>query len=139
MRFFFVSLVLTLSLGAQSREVDNYMAWGVDLEDSGPAIDEYMRAKMREAIEIDKVAERELPPEDADNYEEVFEWYASCYGTVERLLKEAYYSPTYQKIEEYIDDGNGLDIYPRRPDMKDDDERARLGQTPDAGYMTNRE
>jgi hypothetical protein len=139
MRSLLVSLVLALSPGLDAREVDNHMAWGVDLEDAGPAIDEYMRAKMREAIETDTVAERELPPEDADTYEEVFEWYASCYGTVERLLKDAYYSPTYQKIEEYIDAGDGLDIYPRRPDTKDDDERARLGQTPDNGYMTNRE
>jgi hypothetical protein len=131
--------LLTVSLGIQAREVDNYMAWGVDLDDAGPAIDEYMRAKMRETIEIDKVAERDLPPEDAETYEEVFEWYASCFGTVERLLKEAYYSPTYQKIEEYIDDGNGLDIYPRRPSTEDDDERTRLGETPENGYMTNRE
>ena len=51
MRYFILSLLLSVSLGIHAREVDNYMAWGVDLQDSGPAIDEYMRAKMREAIE----------------------------------------------------------------------------------------
>jgi hypothetical protein len=105
------------------------MAWGVDLEDSGPAIDEQLCAKMREAIQIDKVAEHELPPEDAETYEEVFEWYSSCYGTVERLLKEPYYSPTYQKIEEYIDEGNGLDVYPRRPSTEDESTDTRCGDT----------
>jgi hypothetical protein len=49
MRYFVLSLLLTVSVGIHAREVDNYMAWGVDLTDSGPAIDEYMRAKMHEA------------------------------------------------------------------------------------------
>ena len=32
-----------------------------------------------------------------------------------------------------------IDIYPRRPSTKDDEERIRLRETPEDGYMTNRE
>ncbi len=132
---------MTVSLCVQAREVDQYLAWGVDLADSGPAIDAYMRQKMLEAIELDKVAERELPPPDeAETEEDVIEWYSSCYGTAERLMKKAYYSPTYQKIEEFVDmGGEGLDIYPRRPTTDDDEARKRLGETIENGYMTNKE
>ena len=140
-RVFLLSLILALSLGVHAREVDQYLAWGVDLADSGPTIDAYMRQKMLEAIELDKVAERELPPPgEAESEEDVIEWYLSCYGTAERLIKEAFYSPTYQKIEEFVDLGEeGIDIYPRRPSTDDDEERQRLGETVENGYMTNKE
>ena len=45
-------VVLTISTGIQAREVDNYMAWGVDLADEGPTIDAYLREKMRETITV---------------------------------------------------------------------------------------
>ena len=139
-RIFVISLLCTLSIGVEAREVDNYLAWGVDLSDSGPTIDAYMRDKMLEAIEIEKVSERELPPPgEAETHADVVAWYSSCYGTVGRLMRASFYSPTYQKIEEFIEDGSGLDIYPRRPSTKDDEERIRLRETPEDGYMTNRE
>ena len=140
-RVFLLSLILTLSMGVHAREVDQYLAWGVDLADSGPTIDAYMRQKMLEAIELEKVANRELPPPgEAESEEDVIEWYLSCYGTAERLMKEAYYSPTYQKIEKFVDlGGEGIDIYPRRPSTEDDEERRRLGETVENGYMTNKE
>ena len=141
LRTLMISLCLTVAIGAQAREVDQYLAWEVDLADAGPAIDAYMRQKMLDAIELEKVAEREIPPPgEAETAEDVIEWYLSCYGTAERLMKEAYYSPTYQKIEKFIDlGGEGLDIYPRRPSAEDDEERRRLGETIENGYMTNKE
>jgi hypothetical protein len=141
LRVFLCSLLLTVSIGGQAREVDQYLAWGVDLADAGPAIDTYMRRKMLEAIELEKVAQREFPPPgEAETEEDVIEWYLSCYGTAERLMKEAYYSPTYQKIEKFVDLGSeGIDIYPRRPTTDDEEERRRLGETIENGYMTDKE
>ena len=135
------SLLLTVSIGGQAREVDQYLAWGVDLADAGPVIDDYMRRKMLEAIELEKVAQRELPPPgEAETEEDVIEWYLSCYGTAERLMKEAYYSPTYQKIEKFVDLGSEtIDIYPRRPTTDDGEERRRLGETIENGHMTDNE
>ena len=140
-RVFLCSLLLTVSIGGQAREVDQYLAWGVDLADAGPAIDTYMRRKMLEAIELEKVAQREFPPPgEAETEEDVIQWYLSCYGTAERLMKEAYYSPTYQKIEKFVDLGSeGIDIYPRRPTTDDEEERRRLGETIENGYMTDKE
>ena len=87
-RVFLASFLLTIALGSHAREVDQYLAWGVDLADSGPTIDVYMREKMREAIELEKVSEREMPPPgEAETTEDVVEWYLSCYGTAESLLK----------------------------------------------------
>ena len=138
LRTLMISLCLTAAIGAQAREVDQYLAWQVDLADSGPVIDAYMRQKILAAIELEKVAERELG--EAETAEDVIEWYLSCYGTAVRLMKEAFYSPTYQKIEEFVDlGGEGLDIYPRRPSTEDEEERQRLGETIENGYMTNKE
>ena len=73
-RVFLCSLLLTVSIGGQAREVDQYLAWGVDLADAGLAIDTYMRRKMLEAIELEKVAQREFPPPgEAETEEDVIE------------------------------------------------------------------
>ena len=41
---------LLIMQSATAREVDNYLAWGVDLDDSAPQIDRYMREKLAAAI-----------------------------------------------------------------------------------------
>jgi hypothetical protein len=138
-KWWFLALIL-VSQGTWAREVDNYMAWGVDLEDAGPRIDGYMRERLGEAIKLDKVRSKELPDEiDPKSNAKPVDWYLSCSGTVERLMREAFYRPTYQLIEEFVDEGTGIDIYPRRPTTEDWEERVRLGETPDNGYMTNDE
>ena len=138
-KWWFLALIL-VSQATWAREVDNYMAWGVDLEDAGPRIDAYMRERLGEAIKLDKVSSKELPDEiDPQSNAEQVDWYLSCAGTVERLMREAFYRPTYQLIEEFVDEGAGIDIYPRRPSTEDWEERVRLGETPDNGYMSNDE
>jgi hypothetical protein len=130
---------LLLGGGAAAREVDNYLAWGADLSDSAAQVDNYMRARLSRAITFWDIRKWQPPRAKSPQSEDDASWYRSCYGTAERLVSRAFYNPTYQKIEKFIDQGNHTDIYPRRPTTTDWNERLRLGQTPDKGYMTDGE
>jgi hypothetical protein len=136
-----IVFLMILSYGVVAREVDNYMAWGVDLDDSGPAIDEYIRAHLSDAIHEVNAGKYDLPPAGAGSIieEEVAGWYDNCYDAAYRLMRHAFYNPTYQLIEKYIDEGNGLDIYPRHPSTDDEALRLERGETPDNGFMTDDE
>lgn len=127
-----------LSCNLSAREVDQYLAWGTDLEDSGEIIDHYLREGMREAIALEKVNQAHIPQTTEQPFDKNSA-YQSCWATARSMMREAFYSPTYQKIEKFIETEDGIDIYPRRPTTEDADERLRLGQTPENGFMTNKE
>ena len=141
---FWLSLLLCagLALPLQAREVDQYMAWGVEIEDIGPAIDRYMRAQMAEGLAaVNDAKFRSMPAGGAASGRKkvIPEKFFSCFNTAAQVMRAAFYSPTYQKIEKYADHDEELDRFPRRPDSRKREERAALGQLPADGYMTDME
>ena len=135
-------LSIALSCSAWAREVDNYLAWGVDIEDSGPQLDQYMRQRMADALKVvneDKsiyVVEGK-PPQGRN--EKVQEKYFSCTLSAVKLMRAAFFNPTYQQIESYLDNDPAIDRYPRRPGSRDPALRSSQGELPADGYMSNRE
>lgn len=125
------------------REVDNYMAWGVDLEDSGPKIDQYIREHLADSLNVvndskyTNQATGKVPHQEREDV--IVSWFGDCYRIAHDVMREAFYNPTYQKIEEHVDHAEGLDRYPRRPSSKDNDVRVSRGETPERGYMDNKE
>lgn len=135
-------LCLLTTLGAQAREVDNYMAWGVDIRDSGAQIDDYMRMQLKQALQQvndDKFTGIPTGKMPHDRKQVLSEGYDSCYSVTHDMIRHAFYSPTYQKIEKYLENYTVIEIYPRRPSTKDQSLRVERGETPANGYMTNKE
>ncbi|OUR99721.1 hypothetical protein A9Q84_01475 [Halobacteriovorax marinus] len=136
-----VSLLITTTTLA--REVDQYMAWGHTLSDSGPVIDQYIRDGLKKAIvEINTkkyhyVTKRRRGTRRRIKVET--NWYKSCTLVAHKVMREAFYSPTYQKIEDFVDNDPSLDRYPRRPSTKDKELRKKLKETPNFGFMTDKE
>jgi hypothetical protein len=136
-------LLLTLfSCICWSREVDNYMAWGIDLEDMGPVVDQYIRENLSQGLAVvnsgkfSHVATGK-PPRERESV--VREKYFSCSLTAHNMMRAAFFSPTYQKIESYLDNAPGVDRYPRRPTSKNSEYRRTNQQLPEHGYMTDME
>jgi hypothetical protein len=143
MKILALLICLLTTFSTLSREVDNYIAWGVELEDSGPKVDSYLRNGIGKAIvEVNskKYTYKYVEPRKNRRRKKVIaNWYKSCELVAHKVMREAFYSPTYQKIEEFIDTSSSLDTYPRKPSVKDINERQKLGEMPVDGYMTDRE
>jgi hypothetical protein len=137
-----IILCALVSLSLQAREVDNYMAWGIELEDSGPKIDAYLKDGMSDALKVinkKKYVYKVVNRKTRKRKKVIANWYKSCEMTAHRMMREAFYSPTYQKIEGHIDNSKTLDTYPKRPSTEDIHQRALLGETPENGYMDDME
>lgn len=138
-----IIICIIMSISVQSREVDNYIAWGVELEDSGPLVDKFLRDGISGAIsEVNskKFSYKFVGPRKNRRRKKVIaNWYKTCNLVAHKVMRKAFYSPTYQKIEEFIDTSKTLDTYPRKPSTKDEKKRSDLGETPENGYMTDRE
>ena len=135
-------LVLGLIQKGLAREVDQFLAWGVELEDTGPTIDAYMRKHMADALEdINENRVREIPSgkNRSKKREEIPMEYFSCTTIAHDMMKKAFFQPTYQLIEEYLDNDPAIDRYPRRPGVEADDVRRDRGETVERGYMTDME
>lgn len=136
-------LMLTLlSTRVAGREVDHYMAWGVDLEDMGPVVDQYIREHLAQGLEqVNRNKYQRIIAGKRSQYQKTFipEKYFSCTNIATQVMNAAFYAPTYQKIEAFLDSGEGIDRYPRRPTSTDKRERRQLSQLPEHGYMTNME
>jgi hypothetical protein len=135
-------LCLFTTISPQAREVDNYIAWGVDIRDSGPQIDDYMQVQMKNALQqINNNKFTGIPAGKMSHERKqvLSEGYDSCYSVAHDMIKRAFYNPTYQKIEKYLENTQAIDIYPRRPSTKNQQLRIERGETPASGYMTNKE
>ncbi|WP_127716905.1 hypothetical protein [Halobacteriovorax sp. HLS] len=129
------------STHVNSREVDNYLAWGVELRDSGKLVDKYIYENLQKSIQVineNKYQFVRVHPRSARRKKVIAKWYDSCELVAHKIMKEAFYSPTYQKIEGFIDNSKELDTYPRRP-LKSEEARQELNQTVENGYMTDDE
>lgn len=135
-------LCLVFALDAGAREVDNYLAWGVDMEDAGPQLDEYMRIQLRASLARlnSKQYQRgpAMKPATGKGRTRRFRK-RSCVHTAHNLMQGAFYYPTYQKIEQYLEEEPGIDRYPRRPRSTKSLERIADGEIASSGYMNNRE
>jgi len=134
---------IVLLSGSSAREVDQYMVWGHTLKDSGPTIDQYIRDGLRDAIvkTNSKKYHFALKKKHGRTRRIKVEstWYRSCILVAHKVMREAFYSPTYQKIEDFVDNDPSLDRYPRRPSTKDIKRREELNETPIFGFMTDKE
>lgn len=89
--FFCFSSILLSS--AHALETDQYITLGVELEDSGPALSEYVQQKMEEAV-VD------INPK------------LSCLDAGAKVMK-TFYRPFFQLIEGWAENEGNLDIFPR--------------------------
>ena len=133
---------LCITATTQAREVDHYLAWGTDLRDEGPTVDSYMREKMTTALgklNAGKFITRPTGKAGSKREQTVRDGYFSCGVIAHDMMKEAFFSPTYQKIESYLDNDPNIDRYPRRPTVTMESARPDRGQTAADGYMTDDE
>jgi len=141
----FILIICVLSNSLLAREVDQYMSWGTTLKDSGALLDRYMKDKMSKAmnqVNKDKYVYKSMsrnPHHRGPKKKVLSPWYKSCYLVSHRMMKEAFYAMTYQKIEEHLDYHNNYDRYPKRPSYKSIEDRARFNQLPINGYLTDKE
>lgn len=138
------TLVFTLIFSySNAREVDQYMTWGHTLKDSGPKIDQYIISGLKKAMmtvnskKYHYVTRRRHGRTTRVKVES--SWHKSCALTAHKVMREAFYSPTYQKIEDFVDNDPSLDRFPRRPSTKDFATRESLNETPEFGFMNDSE
>lgn len=135
-------ILLLIANQVQGREVDNYLAWGVEIDDAGPALDRYMRAQLEAALDqVNRPSHvpRPATKKPAGGMRVRKRHESSCYRAAHDLLRAAFYYPTYQKIEQFLEEDPVIDRYPRRPRDKGGKQRAAAGQTAAEGYLSNRE
>ncbi len=114
-----VLFLALLCMNGWAREPDHYIAWGYNLVDSGKKIDAYIIRHLQIALEqinrgkhYSRLESRHLNTP----HKRVRLWYRSCVGTARTLLRRAFYFPTYQRIEHWLDYHPTIDRFPRRPE-----------------------
>lgn len=142
-RLFLLWAALCLSTSTlQAREVDHYMAWGVYLEDMGPVVDQYMRENLAAGLDtVNQTKYRSIPNTAGvgPRKKVIPEKFFSCTYIAPEIMRAAFFSPTYQKIEKFLDSAEGIDRFPRRPEKGSIERRQSRGEMPSDGYMTNME
>jgi hypothetical protein len=106
--FIFIIIFIFSSKFAYAREVDQFMAWGNELSDSTPILNQWTQTQLQQGLmTVNGLIQ---------NHKILGKKYLQCEHAAYKMMR-VFYRFSYQTIEEYVDKDAAIDRFPKNEDV----------------------